>query len=53
MVSAGFRSPAPGSVVGYQASVRVHGLRRGNKVKAAIQIACAPAPHQPVYGPVT
>jgi hypothetical protein len=52
VLQAGFRSPAPGSVVGYQASVRVHGLRRGSKVKAAVQVACAPAPHPPVYGPL-
>jgi hypothetical protein len=52
VLQAGFRSPAPGSVVGYQASVRVHGLRRGNKVKAAVQVACAPAPHPPVHGPL-
>jgi len=52
VLQAGFRSGAPGSVVGYQASVRVHGLRRGNKVKAAVQVACAPAPHPPVYGPL-
>jgi hypothetical protein len=50
VLQAGFRSDAPGSVVGYQASVRVHGLRRGSKVKAAVQVACAPAP--PVYGPL-
>jgi hypothetical protein len=52
VLQAGFRSPAPGSVVGYQASVRVHGLRRGSKVKAAVQVACAPAPHLPVHGPI-
>ena len=52
VLQAGFRSPAPGSVEGYQASVRVHGLRRGSKVKAAVQVACAPAPHPPVYGPL-
>ena len=52
VLQAGFRSGAPGSVVGYQASVRVYGLRRGSKVKVAVQVACAPAPHPPVYGPV-
>jgi hypothetical protein len=52
VLQAGFRSPAPGSVEGYQASVRVHGLRRGSKVKAAVQVACAPAPHLPVYAPL-
>jgi hypothetical protein len=52
VLQAGFRSHAPGSVVGYQASVRVHGLRHGSKVKAAVQVACAPAPHPPVYGPL-
>lgn len=25
--------------------MRVHGLRRGSKAKAAVQVACAPAPH--------
>jgi primosomal replication protein N len=52
VLQAGFRSPVPGSVVGYQASVRVHGLRRGSKVEVAVQVACAPAPHLPVYGPL-
>jgi hypothetical protein len=52
ILQAGFRSRAPGSVVGYQASVRVHGLRRGSKVKAAVEVACAPALRPPVYGPL-
>ena len=52
VLQAGFRSGAPGSVVGYQASVRVHGLRRGSKVKTAVQVACAPVPHLPVTGPL-
>ena len=52
VLQAGFSSCAPGSVRGYQATVRVHGLRRGSKVKATVQVACAPAPHPPVYGPL-
>jgi hypothetical protein len=52
VLQAGFRSGAPGSVVGYQASVRVHGLRRGSKVKVAVQVACAPASRPPVHGPI-
>jgi hypothetical protein len=52
VLQAGFRSGGPGSVMGYQASVRVSGLRRGSKVKVAVQVACTPAPHPPVYGPI-
>jgi len=52
ILQAGFRSGAPGSAVGYQASARIHGLRRGSKVKAAVQVACAPDPYPPVYGPI-
>jgi hypothetical protein len=52
VLQAGFYASAPGRITGYQAEVRVHGLRRGSKVEVAVQVACAPAPHLPVYGPL-
>jgi hypothetical protein len=52
VLQAGFRSGAPGSIVGYQASVRVHDLPHRGKVRVAVQVACAPAPHLPVHGPI-
>jgi hypothetical protein len=44
VTQAGFYVGAAGRMVGYQASARVRGLRRGGRVRLAVQVACAPAP---------
>jgi hypothetical protein len=53
VTQAGFRGSAPGRVVGYQARLLVHGLPHGSKVRFTVQVACAPPPALPTYGPPT